>query len=49
MKKVKMINGFKVIEIEKEVDEKTLEENRRKALQELYDIFYNKDTENSIK
>lgn len=42
MEKVKIVNGFKIINVQKEVSPKQLEENRQKVLAELYKIFYEK-------
>ena len=41
MEKVKIKNGFKIINVEKEISEEQLEENRQAVLEKLYKIFYN--------
>lgn len=42
MEKVVIKNGFKIINVEKEVSPEQLEENRQKVLEKLYKIFYEK-------
>jgi len=39
---VEIKNGYKIINVQKEVSPEQLEENRQKALAELYKIFYKK-------